>query len=80
VNDTADHAAVVHSFFSADILRQVRLDLSPLFVVQPKQVAPHPLPCSESPQKANQQPIQLATDLLGFDPRLALACSRSFNM
>ncbi|HMI97721.1 MAG TPA: hypothetical protein VK479_14500, partial [Micropepsaceae bacterium] len=51
---------------------QMRFDLPPLLIVQPKQVAPHPLLCSESQSsaEANQQPIQLATLLLGFHPSL----------
>jgi hypothetical protein len=39
-----------------------------LFIAQPNHIAPHLLLCSESTDEANQQPIQLATLLLCFDP------------
>jgi len=70
MDDAANHAAIIHPRLAAHVFRQMRLDLTPLFVAQPKQVAPHPLLCSESSAEANQQPIQLATTLLGFDPSL----------
>jgi hypothetical protein len=67
MQDAADHAAVVHPVFAAYVPRQMWLDLPPLFIAQPKQVAPHLLLCSESEssEEANQQPIQTATFLLG---------------
>jgi hypothetical protein len=43
MHDAAYHATVVHPFLASHISRQMRLDLPPLFVVQPKQVAPHDL-------------------------------------
>jgi hypothetical protein len=71
MQDAADHAAVVHPLFTAYVSRQMGLDLPPLFIVQPKQVAPHSLLCSESEKssaEANHQPIQPTTLLLGCSP------------
>jgi hypothetical protein len=45
----------------------MRLDLPPLLVAQPEQVASHLLPRALTAE--NQQPILPATELLGFDPR-----------
>jgi len=45
VHDAADHTAIIDAGFAPDLVRQVRLDLPPLFVAQPKQIAPHP-PCT----------------------------------
>jgi len=42
MQDTANHAAVVHTLLAANISGQVRLDLTPLLIAQPKQVATHP--------------------------------------
>jgi hypothetical protein len=41
MHDTADHAAIIHPLLAAHVRRQVRLNLTPLLVAQPKQVAPH---------------------------------------
>ena len=41
MHDTADYATIIHSRLASHILGQMRLDLSPLFVIQPKQIAPH---------------------------------------
>jgi hypothetical protein len=68
MQNAADHAAIIHALLAPHISRKVRLNPSPLFVIQPKQVAPHPLLCSESAPEANQQPIHATTNLLGSDP------------
>jgi hypothetical protein len=47
VHDAADHAAVIDAGFAPHVFRQMLLDLPPLFVVEPKQIASHCL-CSES--------------------------------
>jgi len=41
MQDAADHAAIIHAILAAYVRRQMRLDPSPLLVVQPKQVASH---------------------------------------
>jgi hypothetical protein len=41
MQDAADHAAIIHPILAAYVRRQMRLDPSPLLVVQPKQVASH---------------------------------------
>jgi hypothetical protein len=43
VHDAADHATIIHARLSSHIFRQMRLDLMPLFIAQPKQIAPHDL-------------------------------------
>jgi hypothetical protein len=49
MHDAADHPAIVNPFHIAHIGRQVRLDPSPLFVAQPKQIsAPDPDPLSKN--------------------------------
>jgi hypothetical protein len=67
MHNTADHAPVIDPLFAAHIPRQIRFDHQPLFVAQPEKVAPHAIPC-KSPSIGNQQPIQAAILLLGFDP------------
>jgi hypothetical protein len=47
VQDAADDTSVIHSILAAYIGRQKGLDLLPLFVAQPKQVASHVL-CSSA--------------------------------
>jgi hypothetical protein len=65
MHDAADHPAIVNSFHTAHIGRQVRLDPSPLFVAQPKQIsAPDPDPLS----KTNQDRIVSPRKLMSFDP------------
>ncbi len=44
VHDATDHAAIIYSGFAPHVLRQKRLDLPPLFVAPPKQIASHHLP------------------------------------
>jgi len=65
MQDAADHAAIIHAILAAYVRRQMRLDPSPLLVVQPKQVASHDL-CS--PLAENHYPIQPSSVLLSFDP------------
>jgi hypothetical protein len=36
VNNAADHTTIIYTLLATDILRQVRLDLPPLFIAQPK--------------------------------------------
>jgi hypothetical protein len=45
VQDAADDAPIIHSILAAYIRRQKGLDLLPLLVTQPEQVASHAL-CS----------------------------------
>jgi len=54
MDDAANHPAVIHPCLAAHVFGQMWFDLPPLFVTQPKQVAPHPLLCSESTAEANQ--------------------------
>jgi hypothetical protein len=39
--DAADHAPVVHPLLAAHVGRQMRLDPTPLFVAQPKEIPAH---------------------------------------
>ncbi len=71
MQDAADHAAVVHPSFAAHVSRQIRLNLPPWIVAQPKQIAPH-LSAPNHTSKENQQPIQPTTNLLGSTLVLAL--------
>jgi hypothetical protein len=41
MKDAADHPAVIHPILAAYIRRQIGLDLAPLIVTQPKQIASH---------------------------------------
>jgi hypothetical protein len=41
VKNAADHATVVNTILAANIRRQIGLNLPPLIVTQPKQIAPH---------------------------------------
>jgi hypothetical protein len=41
VQDAADHPPIIHAILAAYVHRQKRLDLLPLLVAQPKQVASH---------------------------------------
>jgi hypothetical protein len=66
VHNTADHATVIDAVLATYVRRQMRLDLPPLIVVQPKQIGPHPLLRRESSDQANQQPIQATTVFIGF--------------
>jgi hypothetical protein len=67
MHDAADHPAVVDAILAAHVRRQMRLDLPPLLIAQPKQIALH-RPAPNHTGTGNQQPIQQATYLLGFDP------------
>jgi hypothetical protein len=47
MHDPADHPTIIDPLYAPNIRRQMRLDPSPLFVAQPKQVRAHdpdPLP------------------------------------
>jgi len=74
MQDAADHAAIIHAILAAYVRRQMRLDPSPLLVVQPKQVASHDL-CS--PPAENHYPIQPSSVLLSFDPNMSFLGVRS---
>src|SRR5215831_12029035 len=52
MQDAADHPSIVRPLFAAHVRRQKWLNLSPLFVAEPKQVASHDL-CS--PQAGDQR-------------------------
>jgi hypothetical protein len=70
VHNAADDAAVVRPLDAPYIRRQMRFDLSPLLVAQPKQVPAHnpdPLPTT------NQDRIVRAEELMSFDPSTTLA-------
>ena len=67
MDDTADHAPVINTLLTAHIARQMRLYPLPFPITQPVQVLAH-LQVSESKHQENHQPIQQATNLLGFDP------------
>jgi hypothetical protein len=41
MHDPADHATIIDPLHAADISWQMRLDPSPLFVAQPKQILAH---------------------------------------
>ncbi|HEY0281283.1 MAG TPA: hypothetical protein VGC27_01520 [Rhizomicrobium sp.] len=72
MQDAADHATVVHAIFAAHIRRQVRLDLTPLLIAQPKQVVPHPN-ASRITKQRNHQLIQPTMTLLSVGPRTLVA-------
>jgi hypothetical protein len=40
MRDTTDHATIIHPFLAANVRRQIRVDLPPLNVALPEQVAP----------------------------------------
>jgi len=44
MQDAADHATIIRALLAAHIRWQKRLDLPPLLVVQPEQVASHHAP------------------------------------
>jgi hypothetical protein len=67
MQDAADHPAVIYPFLAAHVRRQMRLDLPPLFIAQPKQIAPHPI-CLRITGKQNHQPIQPTRFLLSVGP------------
>jgi hypothetical protein len=67
MQNTADHATVVHPIFTAHVRWQVRRDMPPLLVAQPKQVAPHPIylpnhEATESPTDSDDN------DFIGLRP------------
>jgi hypothetical protein len=65
MHDAADDAAIICPLDTTDIRRQMRFDLPPLFVAQPKQILAHDpmlLP------KTNQDRIVSAKKLMSFDP------------
>ena len=58
VNDTADNASIVITLRTSLVRRQMRLNLSPLFVVQPKQPFAHQnLPCRINSARQNQRSL-----------------------
>jgi len=63
MHDPADNPAIVNPLHTANIGRQMRLNLSPLLVAQPKQIPAHdpdPLP------KTNQDRIVQAGNINEF--------------
>jgi hypothetical protein len=67
MEDAADHATIIHSWLASHVLRQMRLNLPPLFIVQPKQVAPH-CPRSESTVDSESATDSAGNDFIGFRP------------
>jgi hypothetical protein len=55
VHDAADHATIIHARLSSHIFRQMRLDLMPLFIAQPKQIAPHGLHSESQGERISNQ-------------------------
>jgi hypothetical protein len=54
MQDAADHAPIIRALLAAHIRRQKRLDLLPLLIVQPEQVASHHPPDSTT-ERGNQR-------------------------
>jgi hypothetical protein len=67
MDDAADNTAVVNPRFAAYIPRQMRLNLPPLLITQPKQVAPH-CPRSESAIDSESITDSLSNDFIEFWP------------
>jgi hypothetical protein len=68
VQNAADDAAIVDARLAAHILRQMWLNPLPLFVAQPKQVAPHLLLCSESLEKSESATDSGSNRFIEFRP------------
>jgi hypothetical protein len=67
VQDAADHPAVVDPLLAAHVRRQMWLDLPPLLIAQPKQVAPH-RPSLESCRKRESATDSASNEFIGFSP------------
>jgi hypothetical protein len=67
MQDAANDATVVHPVLAAYVCRQMRLDPPPLFIAQPKQVAPHLLR-SESFQNRESATDSALNDFIEFQP------------
>jgi hypothetical protein len=67
MNDAADDTTIVHSRLAAHVLRQMRLDLPPLVIAQPKQIAPH-CPRSESAIDSESATDSASNHFIGFRP------------
>jgi hypothetical protein len=65
MQDAADHTTVVHTILAPYVCRQMRLDLTPLFIAQPKQIAPHRL-CSESIVQSESATDSTGNAFIGF--------------
>jgi hypothetical protein len=65
MHDPADNPAIVNPLHTANIGRQMRLNLSPLLVAQPKQIPAHD---PDPPPKTNQDRIVRLETLMSFDP------------
>jgi len=51
IQNAADHAPVINAFLTAHILWQMRFNLAPLFITEPKQIPPHlPAPPNDPKQ------------------------------
>src|SRR5271155_1719130 len=66
VQNAADHAPIIDARLAAHVLRQIGLNPPPLFVAQPKQVAPHPLLCSESLTRSESATDSASNRFIGF--------------
>jgi hypothetical protein len=62
MQDAANHATIIHALLAANVGRQIRVNRSPLIVIQPKEIASH-ITAPNHRSKANQQPIQPAISL-----------------
>jgi hypothetical protein len=67
MDDAADHTTIIHPRLASYVLGQMRLDLPPLFIVQPKQIAPHCLR-SESTEDSESATDSASNDFIGFSP------------
>jgi hypothetical protein len=67
VYDATDHPAVVDAILAAHIRRQMWLDLPPLLIAQPKQIAPHH-PALESRRLRESATDSANNDFIGFSP------------
>jgi hypothetical protein len=65
MDDAADHTAIIHPRLAAHVLGQMRLDLPPLFIAQPKTdcAASSPLRINRDSESATDS---ASNDFIGF--------------
>jgi len=68
VQDAADHAPVVRALLAPYIRRQMRLDLLPLLVAEPKQIASHDPPASPPAGSRESLSDSRGKTFIGFSP------------